>query len=90
MNLTTLNIQIHPKWVLIDSSPNRLVYKSPLVQDPFSSIEIINEDDEIYGLIKSSANKAGSKVILGKGISVELTLMLMVDVLAEGIFDYDD
>lgn len=90
MDLTKINFHQHPQWELIESSPLRLFYKSPHIDDALAAIEIEVEGDSIYGLIKSSANRTGSRAILGKGMPLELFLMLMVDVLAEGIFEYDD
>jgi hypothetical protein len=55
-----------------------------------ASIELEVEGDSIYGLIKSSSNPIGNRVILGKGIPIELFLMMIVDVLAEDLFEYDE
>lgn len=88
MDLTTINFHQHPKWQLIESSPQRLIYKSPFIIDALSAIELEVEGDAVYGLIKSAANPIGNRVILGKGMPLELFLMLIVDVLAEDIFKY--
>ena len=90
MDLTHIEFQQHPQWQLIESSPQRLIYKSPYINDEVAAIEIETEGDAVYGLIKSSANPIGSRVILGKGMPLELFLMLMVDVLAEDIFEYSN
>lgn len=88
MDLTLIEFHQHPKWELKESSPQRLIFKSPYINDALAAIEIEVEGDSIYGLIKSSANRTGSRAILGKGMPLELFLMLMVDVLAEDIFEY--
>ena len=90
MDLTTIDFHIHPKWQLIESSPKRLVFKSPYINDTLASIELEVEGDAIYGIIKSSANPIGNRVILGKGMPLELFLMLIVDVLTEDIFEYSN
>ena len=90
MDLTQVNFHIHPQWQLIKSSPKRLIFKSPFVIDVLASIELEVEGDSIYGLIKSSSNPIGNRVILGKGMPLELFLMLIVDVLAEDIFEYSE
>ncbi len=90
MDLTKINFHIHPKWILAKSSPKRLIFKSPFVIDVLASIELEVEGDSIYGLIKSSSNPIGNRVILGKGIPMELFLMMIVDVLAEDLFEYDE
>ena len=88
MDLTKINFHQHPKWQLLKSSPRRLIFKSQYINDKLASIELELEGDSIYGLIKSSSNPIGSRVILGKGMPMELFLMLIVDVLAENIFEY--
>lgn len=88
MDLTTINFHIHPKWQLIKSSPKRLIYKSCYIKDEIASIEIETEGEAIYGLIRSSANPTGNRIIPGKGMAIELLLMLIVDVLAKDIFEY--
>jgi len=90
MDLTQIQFHQHPKWELVESSPMRLIYKSPYINDTFASIELEVEGDAIYGLIKSSNNPIGNRVILGKGMPLELFLMLIVDVLAEDIFKYSN
>ena len=89
MDLTQVNFHIHPKWQLTESSPHRLIYKSPYINDTLAAIELEVEGDAVYGLIKSSINPICNRVILGKGMPLELFLMLIVDVLAEDIFEYD-
>jgi hypothetical protein len=89
MDLTKINFHIHPKWQLIKSSPRRLIFKSPYINDELAAIELVVEGNSIYGLIKSSANPTGNRVILGKGMPMELFLLMIVDVLAEDIFEYD-
>ena len=89
MDLTQIQFHQQPKWQLIESSPQRLIYKSLYINDEYAAIEIETEGDSIYGLIKSSANPIGNRVILGKGMPLELFLMLIVDVLAEDLFEYD-
>jgi hypothetical protein len=88
MDLTKINFHQHPKWQLIKSSPIRLIFKSPYINDEYAAVEIETEGDAVYGLIKSSKNPIGNRVILGKGMPIELFLMLIVDVLAENIFQY--
>ena len=88
MDLTQVNFHIHPQWQLIKSSPQRLIYKSPYIIDALAAIELEVEGDSIYGIIKSSSNPIGNRVILGKGMPLELFVMLIVDVLAEDLFDY--
>ncbi len=88
MDLTQIQFHQHPKWELIESSPQRLIFKSPYINVAVAAIEIEVEGDAVFGLIKSTANPIGSKVLLGKGMPVELFLLLIVDVLAEGIFTY--
>ena len=88
MNLTKIEFHQHPKWRLIESSPQRLIYKSPYINDELAAIEIETEGDAVYGLIKSSSNPIGNRVILGKGMPLDLFLMLIVDVLVEDLFDY--
>jgi hypothetical protein len=88
MDLTKINFHIHPKWKLIESSPRRLIFKSPYINDEYATVEIETEGDAIYGLIKSADNPIGNRVILGKGMPLELFLVLIVDVLAEDIFKY--
>lgn len=90
MDLALANIKIHPKWELIEATPEALYFKSPYIDDPNASIEITAEGNRVYGLVKSSSNRKGSEVIIGKGLPIELTLMLIVDVLAEGIFEYNN
>jgi hypothetical protein len=90
MDLTKINFHIHPKWELIKSSPNRLIFKSPHVNDKSAAIEIETEGDAVYGLIKSTASPIGNRVILGKGMPLELFLLLIVDILAEDIFEYSN
>jgi hypothetical protein len=88
MDLTLIKFHQHPKWKLVKSSPRRLIFKSPYINDTSSAIEIETEGDAVYGLIKSSINPIGNRVILGKGMPLELFLMLIVDVLANDIFQY--
>ena len=88
MNLTKIEFHQHPKWQLFKSSRHRLIYKSPYINDTLASIELEVEGDAVYGIIKSTANPIGNRVILGKGMPLELFLMLIVDVLAEDLFDY--
>lgn len=88
MDLTQIQFHQHPKWQLIESSPQRLIYKSPYINDAIAAIEIEVEGDAVYGIIKSAANPIGNRVILGKGMPMELFLLLIVDILAEDIFDY--
>jgi hypothetical protein len=90
MDLTKINFHQHPKWQLIESSPRRLIFKSPYIIDALAAIELEVEGDSVYGAIKSSDNPIGNRVILGKGMPMELFLMLIVDVLAEDIFEYTD
>lgn len=90
MDLTQIQFHQHPKWQLNESSPQRLIFKSPHIIDTLASIELEVEGDAIYGIIKSSANPIGNRVILGKGMPLELFLMLIVDVLTDGIFDYSN
>jgi hypothetical protein len=90
MDLTTIDFHIHPKWQLIESSPHRLIFKSIHINDELAAIELEVEGAAVYGLIKSSANPIGNRVILGKGMPLELFLMLIVDVLAEDIFEYSN
>ena len=90
MDLTLVKIEIPQKWELTDSSPNRLIYKSPYIEDPYCSIEIINDNGKIYGLIKSCENQNGSQVLLGRGLSVEILLMFMISFKTENIFDIND
>lgn len=89
MDLTLIEFHQHPKWELVESSPTQLIYKSPYINDPLSVIEIEVEGDAVYGLIKSSINPIGNRVILGKGMPLEIFLMLIVDVLAKDIFEYE-
>jgi|UniRef100_UPI004048A815 hypothetical protein len=88
MDLTQVNFHIHPQWELFKSSPKRLIFKSPHINDTLASIEIELEGDAVYGLIKSAANPIGNRVILGKGMPLDLFLMIIVDVLAEDIIEY--
>ena len=90
MDLTTIDFHIHPKWQLIESSPKRLIFKSPNINDELATIELEVEGETVYGLIKSSINPIGNRVILGKGMPMELFLMLIVDVFAEDIFEYSN
>ena len=90
MDLTQIQFHQHPKWQLIKSSPKRLIFKSLYIIDEYATIEIETEGDAIYGLIKSTTNPIGNRVILGKGMPLELFLMLIVDVLAEDIFEYSN
>jgi hypothetical protein len=90
MDLTQVNFHIHPQWQLAKSSPKRLIFKSPFVIDVLASIELEVEGESIYGIIKSSSNPIGNRVILGKGIPMELFFMMIVDVLAEDLFEYDE
>lgn len=90
MDLTQVNFHIHPKWELVESSPQRLIYKSPYINDSLASIELEVEGDTVYGAIKSSNNPIGNRVILGRGMPLELFLILIVDVLAEDIFEYSN
>ena len=90
MDLTTINFHIHPKWQLVKSSPHQLIYKSPYIKDTLASIELEIEGEAVYGVIKSSVNPIGNRVIQGKGMPLELFLMLIVDVLAEDIFEYSN
>jgi hypothetical protein len=88
MDLTQIEFHQHPKWQLIKSSPRRLIFKSPYINDAYASIEMEVEGEAIYGLIKSASNPIGNRVIFGQGMPLELFLMLIVDVLAEEIFVY--
>lgn len=88
MDLTQIQFHQHPNWQLIESSTNRLIFKSPYINDEFATIEIETEGDAVYGLIKSSNNQKGNRVMLGKGMPLELFLMLIVDLVADEIFDY--
>lgn len=90
MDLLKANIEIPPNWGLIYSSPKRLIYKSPFILDPYSSIEVINNHGKIYGLIKSYENQNGTQVLLGRGLPIEISLMLMVDIFSKSIFEFDD
>lgn len=90
MDLTQINFHIHPKWQLVNSSPHRLIFKSLLINDELAAIELEVEGDTVYGLIKSSSNPIGNRVILGRGMPIELFLMLIVDVLTDGIFEYSN
>ncbi len=90
MDLTKIEFHQHPKWQLIESSPRRLIFKSPYINDELAAIKIAVEGDAVYGLIKSSANPIGNRVILGKGMPLELFLILIVDVLSEDIFEYSE
>jgi hypothetical protein len=89
MDLTQIEFHQHPKWQLIESSPKQLIFKSPYINDELAVIEIEVEGDAVYGLIKSSINPIGNRVILGKGMPLEIFLMLIVDVLAKDIFEYE-
>lgn len=86
MDLTQIQFHQHPKWQLIESSPQRLIYKSPYINDAIAAIEIEVEGDAVYGIIKSAANPIGNRVILGKGMPLELFLMLIADVLDDDTF----
>ncbi len=88
MDLTKIEFHQHPKWQLIESSPQRLIYKSPYINDKLASIELELEGESIYGIIKSSSNPIGNRVILRRDMPMELLLMLIVEVLAEDIFEY--
>lgn len=88
MDLTQINFHQHPKWELFKSSPQRLIYKSPYINDELAAIELEVEGNAVYGVIKSSINPIGNRVILGKGMPMNLFVMLIVDVLAEDIFEY--
>jgi hypothetical protein len=88
MDLTLIEFHQHPKWELVESSPRHLIYKSPYINDPLSTIEIEVEGEAIYGLIRSASNPIGNRVILGKGMPLEIFLKLIVDVLAEDLFKY--
>lgn len=88
MDLTQINFHQHPKWQIVKSSQQRLIYKSPYINDTLASIELEVEGDSIYGIIKSSSNPIGNRVILGKEMPLELFLMLIVDVLAEDLLEY--
>ena len=90
MDLTKINFHIHPKWQIVKSSARRLIFKSPYINDALAAIEIEVEGDAIYGLIKSSINPIGNRVILGKGMPLELFFMLIVDVIAEDIYEYPE
>lgn len=90
MDLTQIQFHQHPKWQLFKSSPKRLIFKSPYINDVLAAIELEVEGDSIYGIIKSSSNPIGNRVTLGKGMPLELFLMLIVDVLAEDIFEYSN
>lgn len=90
MDLTLVKIEIPEKWELTYSSPMHLKFKSPFVDDPYGSIEIINDNGKIYGLIKSRENQNGSQVLLGRGLPIEISLTLMISLLAENIFDIND
>ena len=90
MDLTKINFHQHPKWELIESSPLRLFYKSPHIDDALAAIELEVEGDAVYGLIKSYSNPIGNRVIIGKGMPLELFLMLIADVLAKDIFNHTD
>ncbi len=90
MDLTKINFHIHPKWQLIKSSPRRLIFKSPYINDELAVIEIEVEGDTTYGVIKSSKNPIGNRVILGQGMPLEIFLNLIVDVLAEDVFEYSN
>lgn len=87
MDLTQIQFHQHPKWELVESSPRRLIFKSPYINDDLEAIEIEVEGDAIYGLIKSSKNPIGNRVILGKGMPMELFLMLIVDIIAVDMFE---
>lgn len=89
MDLTQIEFHQHPKWQIIESSPERLIYKSPYINDALTAIEIEVEGDAIYALIKSSNNPMGNRIILGKGMPLEIFLMLIVEVLAQDIFEYN-
>jgi hypothetical protein len=88
MNLTKIEFHQHPKWQLVKSSPRRLIFNSPYIIDALAAIELEVEGDAVYGAIKSSNNPIGNRVVLGKGMPLELFLMLIIDVLAEDIFVY--
>jgi hypothetical protein len=88
MDLTQIEFHQHLKWQLVKSSPRRLIFKSPYINDELAAIEFEVEGDAVYGLIKSASNPIGNRVILGKGMPLELFLMLIVDVLFEDIFEY--
>ncbi len=88
MDLTKINFHIHPEWQLVKSSPHRLIFKSPHINDELAAIELEVDGDAVYGLIKSAANPIGNRVLLGRGMPLELFLMLIVDILAEDIFEY--
>lgn len=90
MDLTQIQFHQHPKWQLIESSPQRLIYKSPFIIDALAAIELEVEGYLVYSLIKSASNPIGNRVILGKEMPLDLFLMLIVDVLAEDLFEYDD
>ncbi len=86
MDLTQANIQLHPDWELTYSNPNHLVFKSPYIEDVTASIEIEIDGNALYGIIKSFDNPIGTKIVFGKGIALELFLILIVDMFAEDIF----
>ncbi len=88
MDLTQIQFHQHPKWELVESSARRVIFKSPFVIDVLASIELEVEGNSIFGLIKSLSNPIGNRVILGKGMPIELFLILIVDVLAEDIYEY--
>ncbi len=88
MDLIQIEFHQHPKWQLTKSSPHRLIFNSPYIIDALAAIEIEVEGNAVYGLIKSSVNPTGNRVTFGKGMPLELFLMLIVDVLAEDIFGY--
>jgi hypothetical protein len=90
MDLIKIDFHIHHKWQLIESSPHQLIFKSLHINAELAEIELEVEGDAVYGLIKSAANPIGNRVILGKGMPLELFLMLIVDVLAEDIFEYSN
>lgn len=89
MDLTKINFHIHPKWHLVKSRPKRLIFKSPHINDTLAAIELEVEGDAVYGFIKSSINPIGNRVILGKGMPLELFFMLILDVFAMDLFEYD-
>jgi hypothetical protein len=90
MDLTQIEFHQHPKWQLLKSSHQQLIYKSPYINDALAAIEIEVEGEAVYGLIRNCNNPVGNRVILGKGMPMELFLILIVDVLAEDIFEYSN
>ena len=58
MDLTKINFHHHPQWELIESSPHRLIFKSPYINDEYAAVEIETEGEtldkgETFGTIEA-------------------------------------